>query len=133
VAYNLKSLVLHGCSNLEEFPDLSQCRNLESIDISGCMKMRGALHITHLENLRSIRLHGCSNLERVPNMSQSRNLESIDISGCMNMSGELHVGHLENLKVLKIVDTNIGEITGNTGMLQKLQELTLPRRLVSIT
>ncbi|CAN1173522.1 Disease resistance protein L6 [Linum perenne] len=133
VAYNLKSFVLHGCSNLEEVPDLSQCRSLESIDISWCMKMRGALHISHLENLKSIRLRRCSNLERVPDLSQGRNLESIDISGCMKMSGELHVGHLENLKVLKIVDTNIGEITGHTGMLQKLQEITLPRRLVSIT
>ncbi|CAN1730843.1 Disease resistance protein L6 [Linum perenne] len=51
-ASKLKAVNLSLCRDLEQVPDLSNCRGLELLDFYGCQKMQGELDIGNWENLR---------------------------------------------------------------------------------
>ncbi|CAN1326188.1 Disease resistance protein L6 [Linum perenne] len=72
--------------------------------------------------LKSISLVSCQSLRRPPNLSQCQNLEMIHFSVCRRMRGEFSILNLKNLKELDLICTKISKLTGDTGMLQKLQE-----------
>ncbi|CAN1811629.1 Disease resistance protein L6 [Linum perenne] len=73
------------------------------------------------QKLKSISLVCCRSLRRPPNLSQCQNLEIIHFSGCKRMRGELSIDSLKNLKELYLGWSPITAITGDIGMLQKLQ------------
>ncbi|CAN1264440.1 Disease resistance protein L6 [Linum perenne] len=50
VASNLKAIHLQHCDSIITAPDLSQCRNLEWIDLHDCLRMSGEIHIGNLLN-----------------------------------------------------------------------------------
>ncbi|CAN1245413.1 Disease resistance protein L6 [Linum grandiflorum] len=74
-------------------------------------------------NLKVIDLTGCFILERVPELAQCESLESIDLTDCSGMRGELDIGGFRNLKVVRFPGTEITDLTGDMGKLQKLQEI----------
>ncbi|CAI0468892.1 unnamed protein product [Linum tenue] len=75
------------------------------------------------QKLAVINLRDCQELTRAPDLSQCVSLESINIEGCSAMKGALHIGNFKNLKTLKLVGTQITELTGDIRMLQKLEEI----------
>ncbi|CAN1173521.1 Disease resistance protein L6 [Linum perenne] len=56
VAHKLKSIHLSHCNYLETAPDLSQCGDLELLNIEHCTQMGGELHIGQLNNLKVLNL-----------------------------------------------------------------------------
>ncbi|CAN1165444.1 Disease resistance protein L6 [Linum perenne] len=83
---------------------------------------RGWDSIKVAHKLKSISLVSCQSLRRPPNLSQCQNLEMIHFSVCRRMRGEFSILNLKNLKELDLICTKISKLTGDTGMLQKLQE-----------
>ncbi|CAN1766165.1 Disease resistance protein L6 [Linum perenne] len=73
--------------------------------------------------LKVINLHGCHKLNKVPNLAQCESLQLIDLTYCFGMRGELHIGSFRNLEVVRLPGTEITDLTGDMGKLQKLQEI----------
>ncbi|CAN1270350.1 Disease resistance protein L6 [Linum perenne] len=56
VAHKLKVINVRGCRGLNRIPDFSQCTRLESIDLTGCLGLKGELNISNFRNLKVVRL-----------------------------------------------------------------------------
>ncbi|KAB2598623.1 TMV resistance protein N-like [Pyrus ussuriensis x Pyrus communis] len=90
---SLQTLYLCGCSNFEEFPDISdvmeklsnlylggtaikelpssinKLTGLTVLDLSGCRKLKSLPSSIHMGSLLTLNLSGCSNLEKFPDIS----------------------------------------------------------------
>ncbi|CAN1270344.1 Disease resistance protein L6 [Linum perenne] len=97
VAHKLKVINVRGCRGLNRIPDFSQCTRLESIDLTGCLGLKGELNISNFRNLKVVRL------------------QETDIT----LSGDM--GKLQKLQEIK-TETDI-TLAGDMRKLQKLQEI----------
>ncbi|CAN1766735.1 Disease resistance protein L6 [Linum perenne] len=93
VAHKLKVINVRGCRGLNRIPDFSQCTRLESIDLTGCLGLKGELNISNFRNLKVVRL------------------QETDIT----LSGDMG-------KLQKLQETDI-TLAGDMRKLQKLQEI----------
>ncbi|CAN1270351.1 Disease resistance protein L6 [Linum perenne] len=103
VAHKLKVINVRGCRGLNRIPDFSQCTRLESIDLTGCLGLKGELNISNFRNLKVVRLQETD----------------ITLSG---LKGELNISNFRNLKVVRLQETDI-TLAGDMRKLQKLQEI----------
>ncbi|CAN1227711.1 Disease resistance protein L6 [Linum grandiflorum] len=78
VARNLKSIRLYNCYSLQRAPDLSQCENLELIDIDFCTEMSGELHIGNLENLKVLKISFTKITDLTGDIGLLQNLQEIN-------------------------------------------------------
>ncbi|CAN0911389.1 Disease resistance protein L6 [Linum grandiflorum] len=79
VARNLKSIRLYNCYSLQRAPDLSQCENLELIDIDFCTEMSGELHIGTLENLKVLKISFTKITDLTGDIGVLQNLQEINV------------------------------------------------------
>ncbi|CAN1264363.1 Disease resistance protein L6 [Linum perenne] len=111
VASNLKAIHLHYCHETRTAPDLSQCRNLEWIDLEGCLGMSGEIHIGNLlKNLKLLRFSE---------------------TNITKLTGE--IGTLENLQVLDAGNQNLSEFPRDNGKLFSLKIMNMPTSLNKLT
>ncbi|KAM5551515.1 disease resistance protein RUN1-like [Rosa sericea] len=105
---SLRILDLSSCSQLTEVPDLSQCPNIEAIDLCRCTSLvqlpksifKNLDKLTRLQlakcsslkvcpelprNLRQLDLSSCSQLTEVPDLSRCPNVEEIDLCRCTSL------------------------------------------------
>ncbi|CAN1158536.1 Disease resistance protein L6 [Linum perenne] len=79
VASNLKAIHLHYCHETRTAPDLSQCRNLEWIDLEGCLGMSGEIHIGNLlKNLKLLRFSETNITKLTGEIGTLENLQVLD-------------------------------------------------------
>ncbi|CAN1264362.1 Disease resistance protein L6 [Linum perenne] len=155
VASNLKAIHLHYCHETRTAPDLSQCRNLEWIDLEGCLGMSGEIHIGNLlKNLKLLRFSetnitkltgeigtlenlqvldaDCTSITKFPDLSALTNLKTLRISGCTGLTGVMEIPRLESLKKLDMSGcSSVEEFTGIEN-LELLEDLEM-RNCTSIT
>ncbi|CAN1245425.1 Disease resistance protein L6 [Linum grandiflorum] len=108
VAHKLKVINLRGCYKLHKVPNLTQCENLEFIDLTNCFEMSGELRIGSFWNLKVVR-HPWSG--------------TIDLTGDMGNSNLLDLKDLEELCFVHC-DT-VPEIPRDIWQLTKLKTLQL--------
>ncbi|KAG6472112.1 putative disease resistance RPP13-like protein 1 [Zingiber officinale] len=149
--YNLQSLILDYCGDLEELPDgIGNLVNLRYIGLSSLNIARLPDSICQLSNLQKLRLNDCRKIKELPNginnlfhlreltlceMEISElpdsvclltNLQVLNLSGCGNFSGlPKDIGNLSNLYTLEVTKTEIQELPESFCRLAKLQKLSL--------
>ncbi|CAN1751482.1 Disease resistance protein L6 [Linum perenne] len=84
VASNLKAIHLMFCPDIRTAPDLSQCRNLEWIDLQGCDI--GALENLHVLDAGNLLEDSKSFSPKIMNMPTSLNQLSLSFSRVLNLS-----------------------------------------------
>ncbi|CAN1264439.1 Disease resistance protein L6 [Linum perenne] len=109
VASNLKAIHLQHCDSIITAPDLSQCRNLEWIDLHDCLRMSGEIHIGNL--LNNLKLLSFSETNTTKNLINLDGLESLSHLKTLN---------LEDCLVLEKLPISLVNLT-------KLQELSIKR------
>ncbi|CAN1131885.1 Disease resistance protein L6 [Linum perenne] len=120
---DIRWLRLHKCRSI---PTDLNLKKVVILDLQGCLvtdDWRGWSGIQVAHKLKVINLHGCHKLNKVPNLVQCESLQLIDLTYCFGMRGELHIGSFRNLEVVRLTGTEITDLTGDLGKLQKLQEI----------
>ncbi|CAN1754014.1 Disease resistance protein L6 [Linum perenne] len=122
---NIRWLEMWGCNSNPMNCDM---KKLVVFDLHVSRVTNGWIgweNIKVAHNLKSICLRQCNNMRWAPDLTQCVELELIDIRVCEHMLGVLHIGNSQNLKVLRISNTHLNDVTGDLGMLQNLQEITV--------
>ncbi|CAN1158533.1 Disease resistance protein L6 [Linum perenne] len=148
VASNLKAIHLHYCHETRTAPDLSQCRNLEWIDLEGCLGMSGEIHIGNLlKNLKLLRFSETNITKLTGEIGTLENLQVLDAGNhfvnrnsfspeIMNMptsltqlslsfSRVLNLSELKDLEELCFEDCDKLQYLGGLWKLSKLRKLEL--------
>ncbi|XP_074556195.1 putative disease resistance RPP13-like protein 1 [Curcuma longa] len=149
--YNLQSLILDYCGDLEELPGgIGNLVNLRYIGLSSLNITRLPDSICQLSNLQKLKLNDCRNIKELPSginnlfhlrelvlcqmdiselpdsVCQLTNLQVLELSGCCNLSRlPRDIGNLSNLYTLEVTDTEIQELPESICRLSKLQKLSL--------
>ncbi|CAN1270343.1 Disease resistance protein L6 [Linum perenne] len=127
VAHKLKVINVRGCRGLNRIPDFSQCTRLESIDLTGCLGLKGELNISNFRNLKVVRLQETDITLSVPNLLELKDLEELWFENC-NDPPEIpgDIWKLQKLKTLKTVKCSC------EGSLLSNQDGTLPSSLTCL-
>ncbi|CAN1766730.1 Disease resistance protein L6 [Linum perenne] len=106
VAHKLKVINVRGCRGLNRIPDFSQCTRLESIDLTGCLGLKGELNISNFRNLKVVRLQE-TDITLSGDMGKLQKLQEIK-------TGKLlpNLANLSNLMELRLVKFKASEIHG---------------------
>ncbi|KAL6316818.1 hypothetical protein AAG906_021118 [Vitis piasezkii] len=150
---NLESLILEGCTNLENIPSsIWDLDSLVNLDLSRCSKLQELAEIPWNQySLEYLNLAFCTNLESLPeSLCNLKCLKTLNVIGCSKLPDNL--GSLEcleklyassselispqsdsslaglcSLKVLDVHGTNLMQraISGDIGSLYSLEELNL--------
>ncbi|CAN1730839.1 Disease resistance protein L6 [Linum perenne] len=127
-ASKLKAVNLSLCRDLEQVPDLSNCRGLELLDFYGCQKMQGELDIGNWENLRVLAVN-CTLITKLKGeIKLLQNLRKINAShsGLVEMpAGISKLSSLEALKTLALSSSYIPALPSSL----KTLDLSLSRDL----
>ncbi|CAN1766738.1 Disease resistance protein L6 [Linum perenne] len=118
VAHKLKVINVRGCRGLNRIPDFSQCTRLESIDLTGCLGLKGELNISNFRNLKVVRLQETDITLSVPNLLELKDLEELWFENC-NDPPEIpgDIWKLQKLKTLKTVKCSCeGSLLSNQDM-----------------
>ncbi|CAN1751469.1 Disease resistance protein L6 [Linum perenne] len=98
VASNLKAIHLHYCLKIRTAPDLSQCRNLEWIDLHGCWQMKGEIHIGNLlKNLKLLRFSETNITKLTGDIGALQNLQVFHARDLMGDNGKSFSPEIMNL------------------------------------
>ncbi|CAN1264366.1 Disease resistance protein L6 [Linum perenne] len=122
VASNLKAIHLHYCHETRTAPDLSQCRNLEWIDLEGCLGMSGEIHIGNLlKNLKLLRFSETNITKLTGEIGTLENLQVLDAEKL-----PISLANLTKLQELSINKcTQLAEVMSIMNMPTSLNKLTL--------
>lgn len=149
--YNLQSLILDYCGDLEELPGgIGNLVYLRYIGLSSLNIARLPDSICQLSDLRKLKLNDCRNIKELPsginNLVRLRelrlcemeiselpdsvcrltDLQVLELSSCRNLSRlPRDIGNLSNLSTLEVTDTEIQELPESFCKLSKLQKLSL--------
>ncbi|CAN1730846.1 Disease resistance protein L6 [Linum perenne] len=107
-ASKLKAVNLSLCRDLEQVPDLSNCRGLELLDFYGCQKMQGELDIGNWENLRVL---------------------AVNCTLITKLKGEIKL--LQNLRKINASHSGLVEMPAGISKLSSLEALNLTLALSS--
>ncbi|CAN1264359.1 Disease resistance protein L6 [Linum perenne] len=111
VASNLKAIHLHYCHETRTAPDLSQCRNLEWIDLEGCLGMSGEIHIGNLlKNLKLLRFSETNITKLTGEIGTLENLQVLDAGNRLEILPNF--ANLNNLTKLSLWKFEVPEIQG---------------------
>ncbi|CAH8333591.1 unnamed protein product [Eruca vesicaria subsp. sativa] len=102
---SLKTLILSGCTNLEEFQLISE--SVEFLHLDGTAIKGLPLAIQKLQRLVLLNLENCKRLERLPNcLGELKALEELIVSGCSSLQNLSEVKetmkHLQSLLIERI-------------------------------
>lgn len=87
---SLKSLSLFGCSNLKNFPEISEHMNhLESLCLSRTAIQALPSSIGNLIGLQNLVMRQCENLEYVPHCLNMKCLKYLSLTGCSKLGNVL--------------------------------------------
>ncbi|KAG4177044.1 hypothetical protein ERO13_A11G282643v2, partial [Gossypium hirsutum] len=124
---NLKVITLRYSWNLVRIPDLSNARNLEVINLSGCSNLRELpSSLQHLEKLTILYFCDCENLRSLPSFYKATALTNLHLSGCSNLCCFPEImGTMEELYELDLSGTALKELPSSIDNLIGLQYLSL--------
>ncbi|CAN8274497.1 unnamed protein product [Cochlearia groenlandica] len=104
---SLKTLILSGCSNLQEFHIISE--NIESLYLEGSAIEQVVEHIKSLRNLIVLNLKNCRRLRYLPNdLYKLKSLQELILSGCSALESLPPIEEeMECLEILLMDGTSI--------------------------
>ncbi|CAN1287163.1 Disease resistance protein L6 [Linum perenne] len=98
---NLESLVLIGKFSLEQFPDLSNLKNLRELWITECNKLIEVTGLDTLESLELLSMYGSGSIKKLPDLSRLVKLKKLYVTGCTKL---IEIRGLEKLELLEDLD-----------------------------
>ncbi|KAK9950443.1 hypothetical protein M0R45_005935 [Rubus argutus] len=124
---NLKWIDLSYSKELVEVPDISESRNIESINLQGCTALvEVPSYFQPLHNLKSLNLKNCSSLGTLSEMPQ--NMEFLDLGWTAVEGLPSSIWSLENLVKLNLNSCRcIKNLPDSTWNLNSLTSLDLAR------
>ncbi|CAN1245417.1 Disease resistance protein L6 [Linum grandiflorum] len=135
VAHKLKVINLRGCYKLHKVPNLTQCENLEFIDLTNCFEMSGELRIGSFWNLKVVRHPWSGTIDLTGDMGKLQKLQEINTGKLV--SGAQEIVLPTSLKCVTSSSPNISNLLD----LKDLEELCfvhcdtvpeIPRALTSL-
>lgn len=104
---SLKTLILSGCLNLQEFQIISD--NIESLYLEGTAIENVVEHIKSLRNLILLNLKNCCRLKYLPNdLYKLKSLQELILSGCSALESLPPIKEeMECLEILLMDETSI--------------------------
>ncbi|CAN1245422.1 Disease resistance protein L6 [Linum grandiflorum] len=104
VAHKLKVINLRGCYKLHKVPNLTQCENLEFIDLTNCFEMSGELRIGSFWNLKVVRHPWSGTIDLTGDMGKLQKLQEINTGKCDTVPEiPRDIWQLTKLKTLQLV------------------------------
>ncbi|XP_054797824.1 disease resistance protein RUN1-like isoform X1 [Prosopis cineraria] len=85
---NLRNLDLHGSKYLTQMPSFAGLRNLEILNLEGCIRLSQVdSSITALHNIRELNLRNCVGLASIPEslFGGREKLKILNLAGCSNL------------------------------------------------
>ncbi|CAN1264429.1 Disease resistance protein L6 [Linum perenne] len=127
VASNLKAIHLQHCDSIITAPDLSQCRNLEWIDLHDCLRMSGEIHIGNLlNNLKLLSFSETNTTKLTGDIGALQNLQVFHAGNLREfLSG---IERLESLKYLNMSGCSSVEELPDLSGLGKIESLDIKIR-----
>ncbi|KAM1708911.1 hypothetical protein COP1_001862 [Malus domestica] len=126
---SLQTLNLSGCSNLEQFPDISGVMEKLSelyLDETAIKELPSS--INKLTSLTILVLRGCRELKSMPSSIHMGSLQTLNLSGCSNLEQFPDIsGVMEKLSELYLDETAIKELPSSINKLTGLTVLDLSR------
>ncbi|KAF2290869.1 hypothetical protein GH714_016000 [Hevea brasiliensis] len=117
---NLKQIGLCYSKYLTKIPDLSQAKNVESINLEGCKSLvELPSSIQYLHKLEYLNVRLCKSLRRLPSRIDSKLLRILDISHCPNVKYCPEV--LENVVEFHLCRSGIKELPQSVHKLKALE------------
>ncbi|CAN1245414.1 Disease resistance protein L6 [Linum grandiflorum] len=101
VAHKLKVINLRGCYKLHKVPNLTQCENLEFIDLTNCFEMSGELRIGSFWNLKVVRHPWSGTIDLTGDMGKLQKLQEINTGKLVKIPRD--IWQLTKLKTLQLV------------------------------
>ncbi|CAN1245424.1 Disease resistance protein L6 [Linum grandiflorum] len=89
VAHKLKVINLRGCYKLHKVPNLTQCENLEFIDLTNCFEMSGELRIGSFWNLKVVRHPWSGTIDLTGDMGKLQKLQEINTGKLVSGAQEI--------------------------------------------
>ncbi|KAH9658546.1 ADP-ribosyl cyclase/cyclic ADP-ribose hydrolase [Citrus sinensis] len=122
----LKRLVLRGCSNLKNFPEISSS-GIHRLDLTHVGIKELPSSIDRLSKLDTLKIHDCTSLESLPSsLSMFKSLTSLEIIYCPKLKRlPDELGNLKALEELRVEGTAIRRPPESLGQLSSLQILSL--------
>lgn len=103
---SLKKMNLALSKDLKEIPNLSDAKDLEKLDLSGCTSLVSLpSSVKNLNKLRKLWMSGCLKLEILPNDVNLKSLEYLNLNECSVLKSFPRIS--KNLKKLFLDDTRI--------------------------
>ncbi|KAJ8774708.1 hypothetical protein K2173_017154 [Erythroxylum novogranatense] len=124
---HMRHISLERCQRVTEIPDLSSCRNLETLNFSNCTGLvRVDNSVGYLEKLIRLSLGGCGNLAKFPDELHWRSLETLTLAGCYKLEKfpEVMV-EMERLEKLGLRRTGIRELPASVVNLVSVKSIDL--------
>lgn len=117
---NLKQIGLSYSKYLTKIPDLSQAKNVESINLEGCKSLvELPSSIQYLHKLEYLNLRLCKSLRRLPSRIDSKLLRILDISHCPNVKHCPEI--LENVEELHLCRSGLKELPQSVHKVKALE------------
>ncbi|CAN1270349.1 Disease resistance protein L6 [Linum perenne] len=141
VAHKLKVINVRGCRGLNRIPDFSQCTRLESIDLTGCLGLKGELNISNFRNLKVVRLQetditlsgDMGKLQKLQEIKTGKlgwgaeevpNLKQLCIAGWKQLPEVIELRRLKSLRSLEMKACKSLRRLPNLSELKDLEELS---------
>ncbi|XP_068479746.1 disease resistance-like protein DSC1 isoform X3 [Phaseolus vulgaris] len=121
---NLWVLILHSSTRLKELPNFSKATNLRGIDLRFCVGLT-SVHssVFSLRNLEKLNLGGCISLRSLRSNVHLDSLRYLSLYGCMTLK-DFSVTS-KNMVKLNLELTSIKQLPSSFGLQSNLQKLRL--------
>ncbi|CAN1252608.1 Disease resistance protein L6 [Linum perenne] len=100
---NLRDIWIKNCKELIEVTGLDTLESLELLDMEGCLSIKKLPDLSRLVKLKRLHLTGCTQLTEVRGLDKLESLEYLDMSGCSSIK---KLPSLSGLKILKKLQLN---------------------------
>ncbi|XP_042961723.1 disease resistance protein Roq1-like [Carya illinoinensis] len=126
---NLTAMNFDDCQSITKFLDISRCPNLKKINLSDCKNLV-EVHdsVEFLDKLDTLNLSGCNKLKRLPSRLQLRSLQLLDLDNCSSLQNFPEIEcEMEHLQEVFLLGTAIEELPSSIRYLTRLSRLFLSR------
>ncbi|KAJ9166957.1 hypothetical protein P3X46_021646 [Hevea brasiliensis] len=121
---SLEEISLSNSEHLTTFPDLSQAKNLERVNLDYCTSLvEVPSSIRFLDKLTFFSMRCCTSVVSLPSGIKLRSLKTLNLSGCTNLRECPEIS--ENITYLNLNGTAIGHLPKSIGHLSGLVALNM--------
>ncbi|XP_057997761.1 disease resistance protein RPV1 isoform X2 [Hevea brasiliensis] len=121
---SLEEINLSNSEHLTTFPDLSQAKNLERVNLDYCTSLvEVPSSIRFLDKLTFLSMRCCTSVVSLPSGIKLRSLKTLNLSGCTNLRECPEIS--ENITYLNLNGTAIGHLPKSIGHLSALVALNM--------